>query len=493
MGCKDSKPDDSGGFSQFNQHGLLTHGHFDLTTEEEAAHVAFRQKRVYMENIPDVESKVEACSGIWAEISAGSAILHTAGDHMDDAQAASGNITASGNDSDAASEEHESQDHEVLITRLPPETLSKVDQHKYIQNERQRLELLTIDPSSWEVYAKDQMFQKAEDQFVAAQEAEFEVRGKTGRLALLKAAVGAIYDYRSNMDQTGQQHQLSLEAARHCRDALRIWRELTGAEQLKKCKSSEAQDRLAQMSETLVLMGRGLCNFALDGDGPALSAHEAFEEAEVLLQEALQIRNALSPGKKHSPALAEARMALGYWAYCKAGSFTNAQSCTMHNSITTDDVKILYETALEHYLQSLNLYVNYYGKGHVDSIRMMCNIGLVYKAMAIALPEHSYQLKQAATWYSEAYELQERGYGKYNDRTKKIKGDLATIQGLCAEMKSVEESVRSKQLAASLAPGGSPASQIEKDVEAKQLMADFLSARRSELQVVGGHRAARKT
>jgi hypothetical protein len=36
--------------------------------EEEAAHVAFRQKRVYMENIPDVESKVEACSGIWAEI-----------------------------------------------------------------------------------------------------------------------------------------------------------------------------------------------------------------------------------------------------------------------------------------------------------------------------------------------------------------------------------------------------------------------------------------
>ena len=26
-----------------------------------------------------------------------------------------------------------------------------------------RLELLTIDPSSWEVYAKDQMFQKAED------------------------------------------------------------------------------------------------------------------------------------------------------------------------------------------------------------------------------------------------------------------------------------------------------------------------------------------
>ena len=33
-------------------------------------------------------------------------------------------------------------------------------------------------------------------EFVAAQEAEFEVRGKTGRLALLKAAVGAIYDYR---------------------------------------------------------------------------------------------------------------------------------------------------------------------------------------------------------------------------------------------------------------------------------------------------------
>jgi len=37
-------------------------------------------------------------------------------------------------------------------------------------------------------------------------------------------------------------------------------------------------------------MGRGLCNFALDGDGHELSARDAFQEAQILLQEALDIR-----------------------------------------------------------------------------------------------------------------------------------------------------------------------------------------------------------
>ncbi len=37
-------------------------------------------------------------------------------------------------------------------------------------------------------------------------------------------------------------------------------------------------------------MGRGLCNFALDGDGLDLTARDAFQEAQVLLQEALDIR-----------------------------------------------------------------------------------------------------------------------------------------------------------------------------------------------------------
>jgi len=98
--------------------------------------------------------------------SAGSAILHTAGDHMDDAQvfwmhilratvcqgsiviltwhiskkhrdsdvtqAASGNITASGNDSDAASEEHESQDHEGDACQATWRTLTCNHTHIYI-------------------------------------------------------------------------------------------------------------------------------------------------------------------------------------------------------------------------------------------------------------------------------------------------------------------------------------------------------------------------
>jgi hypothetical protein len=34
------------------------------------------------------------------------------------------------------------------------------------------VELLTLDPASWEAYAQDQLYQKAEDRLVAAQEAE---------------------------------------------------------------------------------------------------------------------------------------------------------------------------------------------------------------------------------------------------------------------------------------------------------------------------------
>ena len=82
-------------------------------------------------------------------------------------------------------------------------------------------------------------------------------------------------------------------------------------------------------------------------------------------------------------------MALGYCAYCKAGSFTNAEGSRMHVGMSILDVRLLYDNALKYYHQAVSLYINKHGKAHVYSIRMMCNIGLVYKALATALPDQS--------------------------------------------------------------------------------------------------------
>jgi hypothetical protein len=281
MGCKDSKPerDAPPGWAQFREES------FQITVEEEAAHARARREsrehRVHLEkDVPDLESKLEIYQGIWADIKA----ARVARESWQQAPTES-TFPESHPPANNVGVENES---EKLLVRQPPPSMSKAEQQKFLEDERERVELLTMDPSSWESFAKEQLWMKAEDRLSAAMAAELEVRGKTARLARLKFAIGALYDFRSNTDMTGQQQALSLEAAKHCREALAIWRELTTPEELS-TKPLEAQERLARMSETLVLMGRGLCNFALDGDGPSLTASAAFDEAEKLLKEALQV------------------------------------------------------------------------------------------------------------------------------------------------------------------------------------------------------------
>ena len=119
-----------------------------------------------------------------------------------------------------------------------------------------------------------------------------QVRGKTPRLARLISAVGAIFDCRSISDlansRPGEPKRLCLQAASHCRDALCVWRELASTPALAEHRpqsdesaAAEAQECRLRMSETLVLLGRSLCNYGLDGDGEDMSAVAAFEEAEV--------------------------------------------------------------------------------------------------------------------------------------------------------------------------------------------------------------------
>ena len=50
-----------------------------------------------------------------------------------------------------------------------------------------------------------------------------------------------------------------------------------------------------------------------------------------------------------------------------------------HTKMEGEDVAGMLAAALQHYQQSLAIYVMHKGKTDVDAIRMMCNIGLVYK------------------------------------------------------------------------------------------------------------------
>ena len=50
-----------------------------------------------------------------------------------------------------------------------------------------------------------------------------------------------------------------------------------------------------------------------------------------------------------------------------------------HTKMEGEDVAGMLAVALQHYEQSLAIYVMHKGKTDVDAIRMMCNIGLVYK------------------------------------------------------------------------------------------------------------------
>jgi len=86
----------------------------------------------------------------------------------------------------------------------------------------------------------------------------------------LQYALGALYDHRSNMDVTGQQQQLSLRAAQFAEASANT---ISGLNRTIKA-GSENDEADGLMFDTLLLGGRSLCNFALDGDNAELKARQ---------------------------------------------------------------------------------------------------------------------------------------------------------------------------------------------------------------------------
>ena len=227
------------------------------------------------------------------------------------------------------------------------ELKTKLDKLQAEQGKDKLRYLLEVDPKCWQSLAEQGYFQKAEDLLVDSAAAELKMVGRTARYAHCMHALGSLYDQRSNLDVTGQQQQLSLKSADYAQQALDVWEHLVGM---------EPDDRMLQehRAASLLLRGRSLCNYAIDGDGSrgrgaAPTEDEAFAMAEAELGRALEVRERLG-----LDGLAEAVMAMGYLHYCRAG-------CLMRSGRHGPDAAELvpvYKEALRHYTRSLNLYID---------------------------------------------------------------------------------------------------------------------------------------
>ena len=225
------------------------------------------------------------------------------------------------------------------------ELKAKRDRLESEQEQEKVRKLLEIDPNCWQSLAEQGYFQKAEDLLMNAVDAELKVMGRTARYAHCLHGLGSLYDQRSNLDVTGQQQQFSLTSADYALRALEVWEELLRAD-----PANRSLDE--HRASSLLLRGRSLCNYAIDGDGcrgGGPSEEEAFGMAEAELGRALEIREGLG-----LDGLAEAVMAVGYLHYCRAGCIMRAGRYGPDGA----ELGPVYREALRHYTRSLNLYID---------------------------------------------------------------------------------------------------------------------------------------
>jgi len=343
----------------------------------------------------------------------------------------------------------------------------KVEQTQALQQKRILREL---EPKCWEKLAEQGYFQKAEDSLNSAAALECEENGESERYARLLHAVGALYDFRSNSDVTGQQQALSIVSAKYCCESAKALRVIVSA------RGDTCERELTSLlAAVLLLRGRSLCNSALDGDVPDMTVDVQFSEAHKDLDEATALRE--TSGSLQGEGLAESVMAVGYLWYCKAGrlvnqkGYSNRKKLLDGSGLGPEELAVMYKKALENYNRSLALYISSVGEEHTDSVRMMCNAALVFNTWS-KVPDDMEQRRERMVQGEEAYkhvlEIQERVFGNRHPRTLRIKQDLGDLQ-------------KRKAVLDGLAPDVAPVLDDEdRRKEADDLMEEFLNERRKE-------------
>ena len=301
--------------------------------------------------------------------------------------------------------------------------LARLAELEAAQEKTKQEELMSLDANCWQGMAEQGLFQKAEDLITAAAELEERTSGGTERYAMLMHSLGALYDFRSNVDVLGQQQSLSLQSSKYAHRAVQT---LRGVMSRLNDKESTAWVRVSDfLAKSLLMRGKSLCNTALDGNCQTLRSEDAFDDAERDVMEAGNIRAEM----QHSQ-YAEAKMALGYVFYCRGCRELNnldGKDC----EVATVKSKFVEESlgkALEHYKESLELYVERVGQEHTDPIRMRCNIALVYNVMSgIPCESRLDYLTEAEAQYRQVLRIQEKVFGKRHQRTQRIQVDLNHI------------------------------------------------------------------
>jgi len=382
-------------------------------------------------------------------------------------------------DEQAQAEEQQTQDSGLPIHQQPAGTsstrdvrLSRVAELEAEQEKVKNAALMALDAGCWQEMAEQGLFQKAEDLLTSAAELEEKMSGQTERYAILMHSLGALYDFRSNVDVTGQQQELSLFSSKFAERSVQVLRSLTS----KIGDDTSRRKRLTDyLAKSLLMRGKSLCNTALDGDCQDTTAEAAFDDAEKDVKEAASIREEL----RHNQ-LAEAVMAVGYVFYCRACRVLNSKDAeSVVGKIEFMEQK--YAVALEHYKKSLNLYLERVGEEHTDSIRMRCNIALVYNVMSRMPCESRLEyLSEAENQYQQVLKIQEKVFGKRHQRTQRIEIDLKDVALRKAQLQTSAPSAMLVQKLSGMSAADIEGAEKERKTQADTLMHEFLQARRKE-------------
>jgi hypothetical protein len=286
-------------------------------------------------------------------------------------------------------------------------------------------------------------------------------------------ALGALLDRRSYVDETNtQRHMVSFRSALFLEQSIQARRERAAM-----VDKVEAAEEL-RMSESIILKAQSLCNYALDGAGPEMSGCDALDECLKDLDVAIEIRARL-----HDAQLPETHQAVGYVHYVRA-------TCVMEKKpedklLFTSDLyatpQALYKKCLEPYFECLGMYHERDGPDAETTLRMQCNLALVYGQLSRIEPE--LYVETAEVYYKRAIEESTRLSGKTHRRTRRLHNDLKEVVK------------RKERLEEALAAGRVPVKedtiicnlsdheremQEKRDAEAKALMEEFLAARKQE-------------
>jgi hypothetical protein len=232
------------------------------------------------------------------------------------------------------------------------------------------------------------------------------------------------------------------------------------------------------MSESIILKAQSLCNYALDGAGPDMTGRDALDECLKDLEIAIEIR-----ARRHDSQLAETQQAMGYVHYVRATCIMEKppEDHALYSSDPYETPQMLYKKCLEPYFECMGLYHARDGPDAETTLRMQCNLALVYGQLSRVEPQT--YVETAEMYYLRAIEESTRISGKTHRRSRRLLSDLKEVRARKDKLQEALDEGRAVVSESTLRANLSDAEILEqrkREEEAAKLMAEFLAARKQE-------------